>query len=126
MIDIKLFRRANKISQQKLADYCGITQGAISQWESGLTKIPSDLLEKLLNNQEGWDTTPLMTGTSSVQGNNNTVNNGHDQKITADAKLVEALNNSQSAILKSQEIQQKSQEQIDRLLGIIEKLTKTQ
>lgn len=60
MIDIRAFRKANNISQKQLAEVCKVTQGAVSQWESGLTKIPSSTLDMLLNNTQGWDVTSLV------------------------------------------------------------------
>lgn len=60
MIDIKAFRKANKISQKQLAEACNVTQGAVSQWESGLTNIPSPTLDLLLHNDKGWDVSALL------------------------------------------------------------------
>lgn len=119
MIDIRAFRQSNKISQKTLADFCGVTQGAVSQWENGLTSIPSSALELLIHNEEGWDISLLMKETSCVNGNHNNVNNGHDQKIIGDSDLIEAVREAHS-------LNAKSQEQIDRLISIIERLTNTQ
>ncbi len=49
----------------------------------------------------------------TVVGDQNNVNNGHDQHVSTDAGLVAALREAQAQ-------NAKSQEQIDRLLGIIE------
>ena len=123
-IDIKAFRNANNISQKQLADYLKVTQGLISQWESGKTQVPMTAVELILANDKKWSTPPLFLydaskmskffrshleteGTTVGDGNN--VNNRHDQMVTVDASIIEAL--------------RKSQEQIDRLLGIIESLT---
>ena len=48
MIDLKLFRKANKITQSELADYLGIGQPFISQIEKGGRPIPSEYISKLL------------------------------------------------------------------------------
>ena len=55
-MDIRKFRKANNISQKDLADFSGVTQGAVSQWESGLTNIPSSIFQKIMLNDKAWDT----------------------------------------------------------------------
>lgn len=54
MIDIKAFRKRNKITQVELADYLGTTHGFISQVERGKSKLSEDKLEMLRNNKQGW------------------------------------------------------------------------
>ena len=53
--------------------------------------------------------TQMLVSSTNVQGNHNVVNNGHNQTVGADAASL-------------QRIIEKQQAQIDRLLGIIEKL----
>lgn len=53
--------------------------------------------------------TQMLVPSTNVQGNHNVVNNGHNQTVGADAASL-------------QRIIEKQQAQIDRLLGIIEKL----
>lgn len=90
---VTAFRRLNKLTQEELGDFLGVSKSFVSQIE----------------NDRGWDVTPLV-GPVSVQGDGNTVA-GRD--LTADAGLVAALREAQAQ-------NAKSQEQIDRLLGIIE------
>ena len=54
MIDLKEFRKANKISQTALADYLGIGQGFVSQMENGERPMPISIEEKIRNNDRGW------------------------------------------------------------------------
>lgn len=54
MIDIKAFRKKNKITQVELAEYLGTTHGFISQVERGKSKLSEDKLEMLRNNKYGW------------------------------------------------------------------------
>ena len=54
MIDIKRFRRENKISQVALAEYLGVLQGFISQMESGARPIPAGIEERIRANDRGW------------------------------------------------------------------------
>ena len=53
-IDIKAFRKANRLSQKMLAEYLGVGQGFISQIEAGERPLPMNLLDKILANPE-WD-----------------------------------------------------------------------
>lgn len=53
--------------------------------------------------------TQMLVSSASVQGNHNVVNNGHNQTVGTDTAAL-------------QRIIEKQQAQIDRLLGIIEKL----
>lgn len=52
MFDLKAFRKANKISQQELAEYLNIGQGFVSQMERGDRPIPKPILEKIMDNPE--------------------------------------------------------------------------
>ena len=60
MIDLKGFRKANKIKQEELAKYLKVSRGFISLVEIGSSKLPEDKLEKILANECGWDTTMLL------------------------------------------------------------------
>lgn len=63
MIDLKGFRKRNKLTQIELAKYLGVLQGFVSQIESGNSKLPEDKLKMLLENPNGWDTTLLTKAT---------------------------------------------------------------
>ncbi len=60
MIDIRRFRKSNSLTQNDLADFLGTSQSAISQWEGGITKVPEEIVETLLNNDKGWDVKALI------------------------------------------------------------------
>lgn len=115
MIDLKAFRKENKISQQELADFAGVTQGAVSQWESGATTIPLAILERLINNDRGWSisriniTAPAAIGTISGNGNSVAVGSGESEKIMELEAQIREL-----------------KEYNRRYLGIIEQLSKRQ
>ena len=47
-IDLREFRRANKMTQQELADYFGVVQGFISNMENGREKVPDKYISKIL------------------------------------------------------------------------------
>lgn len=66
MINLKAFRKANRIKQEDLANYLKVSRGFISLVEIGSSKLPEDKLEKILANEFGWDTTMLVVDTPSA------------------------------------------------------------
>lgn len=129
-MNIKKFRKTNNISQQSLAEFAGVTQGAVSQWESGLTNIPSQIFQRLLSNGRGWDTSALL---ESDQPSDNS-NNGNITKIvnlsgvTNSPTTVNNNGGGESAelmrVIAQQAEQIKAQhEQIQNLTEIIKNLT---
>lgn len=60
MSDLKVFRNINNLKQTEIADYLGIGISFISQIENGKVNLPIDKFNKLINNDRGWDTTPLL------------------------------------------------------------------
>ena len=58
-IDLKAFRKANNLTQEKLGEYLGIKKSFISTIESGKDPMPKDKLAKLLDNPYNWDTSML-------------------------------------------------------------------
>lgn len=57
-IDLKAFRKANKISQIELAEFLEVGQSFISQIEKGTRPLPSEYISKLTANLN-WDTSML-------------------------------------------------------------------
>jgi transcriptional regulator with XRE-family HTH domain len=57
--DLKAFRKANNLTQEKLGEYLGIKKSFISTIESDKDPMPKDKLTKLLNNPHGWDVSML-------------------------------------------------------------------
>ena len=108
----RAFRKFNNLTQEDVASFLGVKKAFISQIETGRVDLPEDKYYRLLQNDRGWDVA-LLSGSTAIVGDGNAVNNGHDQTVAADAGLVAALREAQSQ-------NAKSQEQIDRLLGIIE------
>lgn len=70
MIDIKQFRKRNKLKQEELAEYLGVTRAFISMVETGASKLPTEKLNLLVSNPHGWDTSMLIDG-GIYAGNNN-------------------------------------------------------
>lgn len=48
MLDLKKFRKENKITQIQLAEYLNVTQGFISQVEKGISQLPEVYISKIL------------------------------------------------------------------------------
>jgi transcriptional regulator with XRE-family HTH domain len=59
MADLKAFRKANKLTQEQVADYLGIKKPFICKIETGRESFPEKHLRKLLGNPHGWDITHL-------------------------------------------------------------------
>lgn len=70
MIDIKEFRKANKLTQTEVGNYLGIKKSYFSLIEGGHKSLSKEKLGKLLENPYGWDTSMLTdmnhTGDNSV------------------------------------------------------------
>ena len=67
MSSLLCLRKKAGLSQQYIADHLGISQGAVSQWEQGLSMPSADkllLLAKLL----GCTTDELLEGISEKKG----------------------------------------------------------
>lgn len=99
----KAFRRINNLTQTDVGNYLDVSKSFISQLETGRADIPHWMLQKLLNNDKGWDTKPL------------------EDRAAAPVQTPEGYD-LLTALKEAQAQNAKSQEQIDRLLGIIEKL----
>ena len=68
-IDLKAFRKANNLTQDKLGEYLGIKKSFVSTIESGKDPMPKDKLSKLLNNPFGWDTSMLSNAETPMSSN---------------------------------------------------------
>lgn len=71
------FRLRNSLTQSELATYLGVKQGYISQIEKRCAE-PQALISRIIQNENGWDTTPLDPQTV-IQYNNNGDNIGGDK-----------------------------------------------
>ena len=116
---LKAFRRLNNLTQSELGDFLNVSKSFVSQLETGRADLPYWMKQKLLENDRGWDTSPLL-GNQTVTGDANAINNGHTQTISVNNGMIEALRESQAQTTTSQAQITKCQEQIDRLLTLIE------
>jgi transcriptional regulator with XRE-family HTH domain len=60
MADLKAFRKANKLTQEQVAEYLGIKKPFICKIETGREAFPDKHLQKLLDNAFGWDVSSLV------------------------------------------------------------------
>ena len=72
-IDLKAFRKINKLTQIDIANYLGVSRPFVCRIESGQNKLPEDKLIKLINNDQGWiipsEPTQVIIGNSGVSLN---------------------------------------------------------
>ena len=66
MADLKGFRKANKLTQDVVAAYLGVSKTFICQIEKGVNRFPKEHLNTLLNNDKGWDITLLSEFTQEL------------------------------------------------------------
>ena len=54
MVDLKQFRKANKLSQNTIAAFLDVSTGFVSHVETGRCPLPEKMAETLINNNMGW------------------------------------------------------------------------
>lgn len=96
MNGIKQFLEVNRLKQKDLAEFLGISEPSVSKMVKNLTNPSKQNLCKILGNDRGWDTAPLLKGNSGsncVEGNNNvTINtNGNHNVYSKDEELISSL-----------------------------------
>ncbi len=55
-VGLKSFLIFNDISQVELAEFLGISKGQMSKLVSGVARLQQEQLDKVLNNDKGWNT----------------------------------------------------------------------
>ena len=53
-LNLRLFRKANGLTQDAVAEYLGVSKPFISQVENGKASLPEDKMAKLIGNDIGW------------------------------------------------------------------------
>lgn len=124
-MNIKKFRKTNNISQQSLAEFAGVTQGAVSQWESGLTNIPSQIFQRLLSNGQGWDTSALLESDqpSDNSNNGNITKIGNLSGVTNSPTTVNNNNNNggfENLVRMIEELKEQNKAQREQISGLTE------
>ena len=118
MIDVKKLREENGLTQQDLADKCGVTLRTVQNWEKGKT-IPESalrLLQTIGNTGETISSYASEKGVSVSAGRGSNVNVG-----TETERFISAITRQQELMSRQLDALAKRDEQIDRLLSILEK-----
>jgi len=77
MVDLKQFREDNELMQITLARYLDVSKQYLSHVENGRCDLSIKYVDKLLNNDMGWDTRSLLADAPLIQqriGNNSSNN----------------------------------------------------
>lgn len=132
-MDLKRFRHDLKVSQKELAEVFNCKQGHISNIECGQRSLTT-LQIRLLIERFGFDTIAkysepgelpqgmVTVNAPVISGNSGPVQSGSgNQMSTSDNALVEVLKQQSEQITKLLEQSSKKDEQIDRLISILEK-----
>lgn len=117
MIDVKKFREAKGLTQQDLADKCGVSLRTVQNWERGKT-IPESMLRLLqtIGDGETISSYAAEKGVSVSAGRGSSVNVG-----TETERFISAIEKQQELMSRQLDALAKRDEQIDRLLSILEK-----
>lgn len=125
-LNLRLLRQSLGLSQVQLSSEIGLAQGYISELEKGKKQITDEVISKLINRYgeevvEQWmQETPVVLQT--VEGEINNFSGTGDVTVQSGGSIpVEAFNKMMAEIAEQRKIVSKSQEQIDRLLNLLEK-----
>lgn len=125
-LNLRLLRQSLGLSQVQLSTEIGLAQGYISELEKGKKQITDEVINKLSNRygekvvEEWMQDTPVVLQT--VEGEiNNFSGTGAVTVQSGDSIPVAAFNKMMAEIAEQRKIVSKSQEQIDRLLNLLEK-----
>lgn len=129
MLDIKRLRDQKNMTQQELAAKCNVTVRTVQNWEKG-KHVPESarmLLELLgFSDDEGEKITSFASGDSvsvpAAQGHR--VNVEKSKGSTETDKFLSILERQQNFLLAQMKVNNKRDEQIDRLITIIERKSK--
>lgn len=125
-LNLRLLRQSLGLSQVQLSTEIGLAQGYISELEKGKKQITDEVISKLISRYgeevvEQWmQDTPVVQQT--VEGEINNFSGTGDVTVqSGDSIPVAAFNKMMAEIAEQRKIVSKSQEQIDRLLNLLEK-----
>lgn len=118
--DIKKFRELHGLTQRELAERCGVTLRTVQNWEMGKTVPESAMRLMQLIDGEGETISSSSTdnGISVAAGNGSSVNVSSEA-----ARLIVLLEKQQEQTDEHLQIIKRRDEQINRLITVIEKIT---
>lgn len=124
-LNLKLLRQSLGLSQVQLSTEIGLAQGYISELEKGKKQITDEVMNKLYERfgtdvvEEWIQEIPAVQQT--VEGESNNVSGTGDVTVqNCNSVPIEAFNKMLEEIAEQRKIVSKSQEQIDRLLNLLE------
>lgn len=124
-LNLKQLRQSLGLSQVQLSNEVGLAQGYISELEKGKKQVTDEVVTKFRSRYgedivEQWmQEIPAVQQT--VEGENNNFSGTGDVTVqNVDSIPLEAFNKMLAEIAEQRKIVSKSQEQIDRLLNLLE------
>lgn len=108
---LKEFRKANNLKQDELAQKIGVSRSFISQVESGHSKLPTNVLQTILNNPYGWDVSMLIEEGSIINNQNGTHIGGNNTVTMSGANC--ALEKENASLRKENELLRTQLEKIE-------------
>lgn len=125
-LNLRMLRQSLGLSQVQLSAEIGLAQGYISELEKGKKQITDEVISKLYDRYghdivDGWmQERPVVQQT--VEGEINNFSGTGDLSVHSSNSIpLEAFNKMLAELAEQRKIVTKSQEQIDRLLGLLEK-----
>lgn len=125
MIDIRKLRERRGLTQQELADRCGVTLRTIQNWEGG-KHIPDSTL--IILELLGITEDSMKNISSSAKDNAVSVSAAEGSQVSVESptkteteKFISMLQKQQELIIEQSRSMAKRDEQIDRLISLLEK-----
>ena len=91
MADLKAFRKANKLTQEQVADYLGIKKPFICKIETGREGFPDKHLRKLLDNPHGWDVAHLVGVSETITETTDTSEQPTEDVVVISTQMLEEM-----------------------------------
>ena len=125
-LNLKLLRQSLGLSQVQLSTEIGLAQGYISELEKGKKQITDEVISKLYDRYghdvvDEWMQEPHVVQQTVEREINNFSGTGDVSVQSGNSIPMEAFNKMLDELAEQRKIVTKSQEQIDRLLGLLEK-----
>lgn len=125
MIDIRKLRERRGLTQQELADRCGVSLRTVQNWEGG-RHIPDSTL--IILELLGITEDSMKNISSSAKGNAVSVSAAEGSQVSVESptkteteKFISMLQKQQELIIEQSRSMAKRDEQIDRLISLLEK-----
>lgn len=125
-LNLRMLRQSLGLSQVQLSSEIGLAQGYISELEKGKKQMTDEVFSKLTKRfgedvvEQCTQETPVIQQT--VEGEiNNFTGTGEVNVQSSGSIPIEAFNKMMAEIAEQRKVVTKSQEQIDRLLNLLER-----